>query len=159
RRRTLFAFWAVGELAKAVAREKELRTHVPIRQNPLFDVTETAARCDALSLSAPLTPELHQLLAPLKDRRSLPGAPPALGLAVEAVERMALPLLRCAFLLRGLPFEPNAFETFEGLRRSVQALPECAARALWLDRLTQLETLRASFEAAPLAQRRTLLAE
>ncbi len=159
RRRTFFAFWAVGELARAVGREKELRNHLPVRQNPLFDVTEAGAACPPLGLEVALTPQLHQLLAALKERKTFAGAAAELKLTPEATERLAVPLLKCAFLLRGLPFEPNDFGTFESLQAAVAALPDLPAKARWQEQLAGLWAQLQRFQGAPLAQRRTLLPE
>lgn len=157
RRRTFFSFWAVTELARAVGRERTLRPHLPLRLNPLFTVTPGRATCAPLKLDVPLSPQAEQLLAVLREHPTPAAASQVLGLATADVERLALPLVKGALLLWGLPFRPNDFGTFESVRDSVAALPESEARARWLERLDALARLRTDFESADLTRRRELL--
>ncbi|NTX62835.1 hypothetical protein HUA74_19495 [Myxococcus sp. CA051A] len=158
-RRTFFSFWAVTELARAVGRERTLRPHLPLRLNPLFTVSPGRAACEALQLEVPLAEGAEKLLAVLRAHPTPAAAAQVLGLAVEEVMRAALPLVKGALLLWGLPFRPNDFTTFESVRDSVAALPELEARALWLARLDTLSRLKAEFETANLTRRRALLPE
>ncbi|QSQ25140.1 hypothetical protein JY651_09495 [Pyxidicoccus parkwayensis] len=157
RRRTFFSFWAVTELARAVMRERTLRPHLPLRLNPLFTVTPGRATCAPLKLDVPLSAQAEQLLSVLKEHPTPAAAARALGLATEDVERQALPLVKTALLLWGLPFRPNDFGTFESVREAVAALPESDARARWLERLDMLARMRADFETVDLVRRRELL--
>ncbi|NVJ23185.1 hypothetical protein HUW62_18345 [Myxococcus sp. AM011] len=158
-RRTFFSFWAVTELARAVGRERTLRPHLPLRLNPLFTVTPGRASCQALRLEVPLSEGAEQLMAVLRTHPTPASAAQVLGLAVEEVMRTALPLVKGALLLWGLPFRPNDFATFESVRDSVAALPELEARTLWLERLDTLARLKAEFQTADLTRRRALLPE
>ncbi|MFP2931148.1 lantibiotic dehydratase [Pyxidicoccus sp. 3LG] len=157
RRRTFFSFWAVTELARAVGRERALRPHLPLRLNPLFTVTPGRALCAPLKLDVPLSPQAEALLAVLRDHATPVEAAKHLGIAVEDVERRAVPLVKSALLLWGLPFRPNDFGTFESVRDAVAALPESEPRSRWLARLDTLAGLRADFEKADLDGRRELL--
>jgi hypothetical protein len=157
RRRTFFSFWAVIELARAIGRERTLRAHVPLRRNPLFLLEAGKAVCAPLKLEVALSPEAERLLAVLPEAPTPAAAARVLGLSVEAVERLAVPLLKTALLLWGLPFGANDFATFESVREALSALPESEARASWLGRLDELERLRAEFEGAGLERRRALL--
>lgn len=157
RRRTFFSFWAVTELARAVFRERALRPYLPLRLNPLFTVTPGRAACEPLKLDVPLSPQAERLLSVLKEHPTPAEAARVLGAAVEDVERQALPLVKSALLLWGLPFRPNDFATFESVRDAVAALPESEARGRWLERLDALARLRADFETADLSRRRELL--
>jgi hypothetical protein len=157
RRRTFFSFWAVTELARAVGRERTLRPHLPLRLNPLFTVTPGRAGCAPLKLDVSLSPQAEQLLATLRAHPTPAEAARVLGIATEDVERQAVPLVKAALLLWGLPFRPNDFGTFESVRDAVAALPDSAARARWLERLDTLARLRADFETADLHRRRELL--
>ncbi|WP_342374572.1 lantibiotic dehydratase family protein [Myxococcus stipitatus] len=160
RRRTFFSFWAVTELARAVGRERSVRAHLPLRLNPLFTVTPGRAACEALKLDVPLSESAERLLAVLKDHPTPAAAAKVLGSAVEDVERSALPLVKGALLLWGLPFRPNDFTTFESVRDAVAALPsELEARTRWLEKLDTLARLKAGFESADLSRRRVLLLE
>ena len=157
RRRTFLTFWAVTELARAVAREPEVRRHLPLRINPLFKVEPGRASCEPLKLEVELSPEAERLLAVLPGAPTLGAASKALGQPLEAVQRLVLPLMKSALVLLGLPFVANDFGTFSSLRESVAALPESEARERWLSRLDELERLRGEFEGAGLARRRELL--
>lgn len=158
-RRTFFSFWAVTELARAVGRERSVRAHLPLRLNPLFTVSPGRAACDALKLEVPLSESAERLLSVLKEHPTPAAAAKVLGVPVEEVERSALPLVKGALLLWGLPFRPNDFATFESVRDSVAALPELDARTRWLERLDTLAKLKAEFESADLSRRRVLLLE
>ncbi|WP_426752968.1 lantibiotic dehydratase [Myxococcus sp. Y35] len=157
RRRTFFSFWAVTELARAVGRERTLRPHLPLRLNPLFTLTPGRATCAPLNLDVALSPQAERLLAVLREHAVPSEAARVLGVPVEDVERLALPLVKTALLLWGLPFRPNDFATFESVRDAVAALPELEARTRWLERLDALARLKADFEAADLPRRRELL--
>jgi hypothetical protein len=157
RRRTFYAFWAVTELARAVGRERTVRAHLPLRLNPLFTVEPGRASCAALKLEVALSPEAQRLLGVLPTAPTLDSAAKALGLPVEAVERLAVPLVKSALLLLGLPFTANDFGTFASLREALVALPASEARERWLSRLDELERMRAEFEGAGLVRRRELL--
>ncbi|RJS18784.1 hypothetical protein DRW03_24300 [Corallococcus sp. H22C18031201] len=157
RRRTFFSFWAVTELARAVGRERTLRPHLPLRLNPVFTLTPGRAVCAPLGLDVPLSQEAEALLAVLREHPTPTQAAKVLGVAAEAVERLAIPLVKGALLLWGLAFQPNDFGTFESVRASVAALPESEARTRWLERLDGLEHLRSEFQSADLTGRRGLL--
>ncbi|HEX5747975.1 MAG TPA: lantibiotic dehydratase [Archangium sp.] len=157
RRRTFLTFWAVTELARAVAREPEVRRHLPLRLNPLFKVEPGRASCEPLTLEVQLSPEAERLLEVLPGAPTLGTASNALGQPVEAVQRLVLPLMKSALVLLGLPFVANDFGTFSSLREAVAALPGSEARERWLSRLDELERLRGEFEGAGLARRRELL--
>jgi hypothetical protein len=157
RRRTFLTFWAITELARAVAREREVRRHLPLRLNPLFKVEAGRASCEPLKLEVALSPEAERLLVVLPGAPTLGAASGALGQPVEAVERLVVPLMKSALVLLGLPFVANDFGTFTSLREAVAALPASEARERWLSRLEELERLRAGFEGAGLARRRELL--
>jgi hypothetical protein len=157
RRRTFLTFWAVTELARAVAREREVRRHLPLRLNPLFKVEAGRASCEPLKLEVALSPEAERLLGVLPGAPALGAAASALGQPVETVERLVLPLMKSALVLLGLPFVANDFGTFTSLREAVAALPASEARERWLSRLDELERLRGEFEGAGLARRRELL--
>ncbi|NVJ05271.1 lantibiotic dehydratase [Myxococcus sp. AM001] len=157
RRRTFFSFWAVTELARAVGRERTLRPHLPLRLNPLFTVTPGRALCEPLKLDVTVSPEAERLLSVLREHPTPAQAAAVLGLPVVDVERQALPLVKTALLLWGLPFRPNDFGTFESVRDAVAALPDLEARTRWLTRLESLARLKADFEAGDLTQRRELL--
>jgi len=157
RRRTFFSFWAVTELARAVGRERTLRPHLPLRLNPLFTLTPGRATCAPLKLDVALSPQAEHLISVLREHAVPSDAARVLGVPVEDVERQALPLVKTALLLWGLPFRPNDFATFESVREAVAALPDVEARARWLERLDALARLKEDFEAAPLSHRRELL--
>jgi lantibiotic biosynthesis dehydratase-like protein len=157
RRRTFLTFWAVTELARAVAREREVRRHLPLRLNPLFKVEAGRASCEPLKLEVELSPEAERLLAVLPGAPTLGAASSVLGQPLEAVQRLVLPLMKSALVLLGLPFVANDFGTFSSLREAVAALPASEAREHWLSRLDELERLRGEFEGAGLARRRELL--
>ncbi|AKQ65431.1 hypothetical protein A176_002343 [Myxococcus hansupus] len=157
RRRTFFSFWAVTELARAVGRERTLRPHLPLRINPLFTLSPGRAACAPLKLEVALSPQAEQLLSVLREHAVPSDAARVLGVPVEDVERQAIPLVKTALLLWGLPFRPNDFATFESVRDAVAALPDLEARTRWLERLDTLARLKADFETADLAQRRELL--
>ncbi|MFY0566268.1 lantibiotic dehydratase [Archangium lansingense] len=157
RRRTFLTFWAITELARAVAREREVRRHLPLRLNPLFKVEAGRASCEPLKLEVALSPEAERLLAVLPGAPTLGAASGALGQPVETVERLVVPLMKSALVLLGLPFVANDFGTFASLREAVAALPASEARERWLSRLDELERLRSEFEGAGLARRRELL--
>ncbi|HZI03980.1 MAG TPA: lantibiotic dehydratase, partial [Archangium sp.] len=157
RRRTFLTFWAVTELARAVAREREVRRHLPLRLNPLFKVEAGRASCEPLKLEVALSPEAERLLGVLPGAPTLGAASGALGQPVETVERLVVPLMKSALVLLGLPFVANDFGTFTSLREAVAALPASEARERWLSRLDELERLRGEFEGAGLARRRELL--
>jgi len=157
RRRTFLTFWAVTELARAVAREREVRRHLPLRLNPLFKVEAGRASCEPLKLEVALSAEAERLLGVLPGAPTLGAASGALGQPVETVERLVVPLMKSALVLLGLPFVANDFGTFTSLREAVAALPASEARERWLSRLDELERLRGEFEGAGLARRRELL--
>lgn len=157
RRRTFFSFWAVTELARTLMRERTLRPHLPLRLNPLFTVTPGRAACAPLKLDVPLSAQAEHLLSVLREHPTPAQAARVLGVATEDVERLALPLVKSALLLWGLPFRPNDFATFESVRDAVSALPESDARTRWLERLDTLARMKADFETADLTRRRELL--
>ncbi|MCK8504157.1 lantibiotic dehydratase [Myxococcus fulvus] len=158
-RRTFFSFWAVTELARAVGRERTLRPHLPLRLNPLFTVSPGRAACEVLKLEVPLSESAERLLSVLSEHPTPAAAAKVLGLPVEDAERAALPLVKGALLLWGLPFRPNDFATFESVRDAVAALPELEARSRWLERLDTLSRLKAEFQTADLTRRKVLLLE
>ncbi|MFE8599936.1 lantibiotic dehydratase [Archangium violaceum] len=157
RRRTFLTFWAVTELARAVAREREVRRYLPLRLNPLFKVEPGRASCEPLKLEVALSPEAERLLAVLPGSPTLSAASSALGQPVEAVERLVVPMMKSALVLLGLPFVANDFGTFSSLREAVAALPASEARERWGSRLDELERLRGEFEGAGLVRRRELM--
>jgi hypothetical protein len=159
RRKTFFAVWALQELARGVAREKALAGHLPLRVNPIFTFGGAEAACASLGLSVPLGPDERRVLEALVTPRSTFELGAALGVAPGEAQRMALPLMKAAAVVRGLQFGTHEFGVFENLRQAVAALPELPARTLWLSRLDRLNALRAAFEAAGFPERKARLLE
>ncbi|MGA9524680.1 MAG: lantibiotic dehydratase, partial [Myxococcaceae bacterium] len=157
RRRTFFTYWAVTELGRAIGREKALRPHLPVRVNPLFELSAEAARCEPLGLSLPLKPEQYALIEAVRTEGTLARAARKAGLDEELAETLIVPLLKTTMLLRGLSVASDDLEGFTTLRRATESLPACDARERWVERLSGLEALRAEFEAGALERRRALL--
>ncbi|HZH02262.1 MAG TPA: lantibiotic dehydratase [Myxococcaceae bacterium] len=157
RRRTFFSFWALGELVRAMNRDRGMRRDLPVRFNPLFTVEPTRVSCEPLELGAELGPEALRLLEALREAPSITGAARRLGQEPAAVERTALPLIRCAFLLVGLSMRTHDFGAFESLKEALTQLPSSDARERWLWRLKELGALKDAFERSGLDDRRNLL--
>ncbi len=160
RRRTFLAIWALTELARVIQRERVFRPELTLRQNPMFEVSATEVRCAPLGLEAPLSTLGARLVGLLgSGPQTVRALATQLGLTPGDLEREALPLLKVAFVLRGLPFATNDLDTLESLIAAVEAFPPSAERTLWLERLGTFAALLGRFAVGTLAQRRALLAE
>lgn len=159
RRRLLFSYWAVQELAKAISKEKAFTFDLPVRINSFFRFGPEVAECRALGPDVPLTADARKVLDALRGgSATLRAGAKVAGLSVEAAFKAAVPLLKAAALLRALPVPPETFDTFEGLVAAVRELPEVPERTAWLSRLEGLDGLRRAFAEAPLAQKARALA-
>lgn len=159
KRRTFCAYWALTEIAKAVARTPALRPHIPVRLNPIFVVGEEAAECTPLGLRVALDPDRRRVLEALVTHGSPARAATPLELPVETVERAMIPLLKGGVLLRGLKFEAEDLDTLANLRQAICSLPEGEPRALWISRLDSIASRLESFAAGDFTSRRALLTQ
>lgn len=151
RRMLCFAYWAVGELAKALSRERTFVPDLPLRKNLLFDFGATAVECAPLGVTVPLDAGLGALLQAIDaGAGTLRELAKATGQTLNATEQALRPLLKVTAVLRALPVPPERFDTFEALVASVRALPETPERAAWLTRLESLDARRRAFSDAGL---------
>ncbi len=138
-RRAFLAHWAVTELARAVARDKALAPHIPLRAGLL-------ARRDGDTVAVegqpePLRPgaEAIGLFAALQDGPAgLAVLADRSGLTARKVLAALRPLLATGAVVRVLDVPGESVDALAGLRRAVAALPAGAAREEWLAHLDRL---------------------
>jgi hypothetical protein len=159
--RTNIAYWAVEALARQVASEPEIWHALPIRQSPLFRVTEDSreARCDSLERVEALSDEQARLLRVLSECQQIGELSRKLQLDQASVLRLMMPLLEAGVLVRRIWFPSDAADTLSHLRLALEALPASKARDRWLVSLATLDALCRQFEDASFEQRRVLLNE
>ncbi|MEO3810609.1 lantibiotic dehydratase [Sphaerisporangium sp. B11E5] len=162
RRHAYIAYWVVQALADRLAEEPSVRPYLRPRLSPLAAVSAgarvevTLARARTVTLAGRAAEVL-----PLVDGRRdaaelarLTGAP--VDEVVAALERLAGTRL-VAFGIDLPVTEPRALEA---LLDRVAGLPgDCAAREVWLGRLSALRAAQQEFAGADFARRKDLLAD
>lgn len=155
RRRTFLSFWAVGELARVINRERDFRLHLPLRWNTLYTLGNGVARSTALEREVALDDETMRFLHAHQDNASLAVTAAASGVARP--DKVVAPLLKAGILLFGIVVPADTFETLQALQEAVADLPDSQLRASWLERLVGLRTLLDRFAASSGAERRETL--
>lgn len=153
RRSVQLARWALEELARAVARNRELRAHVPLQRSLLVEdsqLTEVAGESldDAAVIAWKTLCDRRATLAELAAAARLP-----VGETLKALR----PLLACGAVHRGLLFAADVVNGLRELRDAVAALPDLPARDRWLAELDTFADDCVAFAAAQLERRGLLL--
>lgn len=155
RREAFLAFWAAAQIGKSAAADPELRRHLPLRRVPVARLQGSRAWAPN-NQEVPMTPELLAVLEHVDGRNTSASLAEHLGIAPAECEKQVVKLERSALVRREL--EPKSTDAYplEDVRRQ---LPSVASAEKWRVLCDALFALLRRFEAAELAERRTILDE
>ncbi|MFC6082025.1 lantibiotic dehydratase [Sphaerisporangium aureirubrum] len=163
RRHAYVAYWVVQALAARLAEEPSVRPHLRPRLSPLAKVSTGPARVVvtlARARTVTVTGRPGEVLPLVDGRRDATELAARIGApvteVVAALERLAG--TRLVTFGIDLPVtEPRALEAL--VDRVAELPPDCAAREVWLERLSALRAAQEEFARAGFARRRELLDE
>lgn len=157
KRRTLFAYSAVKDLAQAITADKEIWIRLPLRLNPIFRLERDELICPSANLRVALSPPQRQLVAAVRQSGELKALTQSLQLTDRDLLALGMPLFKTGAILRELPWRAADLEAFTSLLDALRTLLPSDAAKRWIERLEALDALRADFERSDLAGKRKLL--
>lgn len=144
RRTVQLGRWALEELARAVARDRELAADIPLRRSLAVPADASETLVWTALADGPAT------LVELASRS---------GCSVRETAAELRPLLADGSVHRGLVWAAETVDGLAGLRAAVAALPGRPARDRWLAELDRFDADRTGFAAAGPDRRLELLGE